>query len=94
MAEPQDDRSAMAVAFEWSATITTIALEMVVPGLVGYWLDQRLGTHVVFLLLGFALGGTLAALALAKIAKKGSGPSGRATGGPGSVGKSKHDHLE
>jgi F0F1-type ATP synthase assembly protein I len=59
----------MAIAFQWSATIMTISAEMVVPGLLGYWLDQRLGTHVLFLLVGFAVGGTLATLALMRIAK-------------------------
>jgi hypothetical protein len=60
----------MAIAFEWSATIMTISAEMVVPGLLGYWLDQKLGTRVLFLLLGFALGGVLATLGLMRIAKK------------------------
>jgi len=60
----------MAIAFQWSATIMTIAAEMVVPGLLGYWLDQRFGTRVLFLLIGFAVGGTLATLALMRIAKK------------------------
>ncbi len=59
----------MAIALEWSATIMTISAEMVVPGLLGYWVDQWLGTRVVFLLLGFALGGTLATLALMRIVK-------------------------
>jgi F0F1-type ATP synthase assembly protein I len=66
----------MAIAFEWAATIMTISAEMVVPGLFGYWLDQWLGTRVVFLLTGFAVGGTLAALALARIAKKSTKSSG------------------
>jgi len=70
VAEPSDDRSPMAIAFQWSATIMTISAEMVVPGLLGYWLDQRLGTRVLFLLVGFAIGGTLATLALMRIAKK------------------------
>ncbi len=73
MAEPSDDRSPMAIAFQWSATIMTISAEMVVPGLLGYWLDQRLGTGVLFLLVGFAVGGTLATLALMRIAKKRTG---------------------
>ena len=77
MAQPPDDRAPMAVALEWSATIMTISLEMVVPGLVGYWLDQRLGTRVVFLLIGFALGGVLAAVALLRIARNHSQPGGR-----------------
>lgn len=75
--EAPDDRSAMAVAFEWSATIMTISLEMVVPGLLGYWLDQRLGTRVLFLLLGFAVGGVLASLALMKIVRDREAGNGR-----------------
>jgi len=34
----------------------TISMEMVLPGLAGYWIDQRLGTRVVFMLVGFAVG--------------------------------------
>jgi F0F1-type ATP synthase assembly protein I len=71
----------MAIAFEWSATIMTISLEMVVPGLVGYWLDQKLGTRVLFLLIGFALGGAMATLALMRIAKKRPGPGGKQDNG-------------
>ncbi len=77
----------MAIALEWSATIMTISLEMVVPGLLGYWLDQRLGTRIVFLLIGFALGGVLASLALMRIAKN-RAPSNN---GRNDVGHSKHD---
>ena len=51
----------------------TIALEMVVPGLIGHWLDTKLGTRAVFLLIGFAVGGLLAALGLARIAKNRTG---------------------
>jgi hypothetical protein len=70
MSQPSDNRSAQAIAFEWAARIMTISLEMVVPGLLGYWLDQRLGTKVVFLLIGFALGAVLAGLALARIVRQ------------------------
>ena len=49
--------------------VMTIAAEMVVPGLAGYWLDKQLGTKALFLLLGFVLGGVLAGLGLARIAK-------------------------
>ncbi|HEY2840806.1 MAG TPA: AtpZ/AtpI family protein [Pirellulales bacterium] len=38
----------------------TVAMEMVVPGMIGVWLDQRLGTKVLFVLLGFGGGCTLA----------------------------------
>lgn len=73
----QDDRSPMAIAFEWSATIMTISAEMVAPGLLGYWVDQRLGTRGLFLIVGFAAGGTLAALQLMRIANKRAGQGGK-----------------
>jgi F0F1-type ATP synthase assembly protein I len=59
-AEAADGRSAMAKATEWVSRIMTISLGMVLPGLAGYWLDTRLGTIPLFLLVGFALGGLLA----------------------------------
>jgi F0F1-type ATP synthase assembly protein I len=36
--------------------VISVAVEMVLPGLAGYWIDQRLGTKIVFLLLGLVLG--------------------------------------
>lgn len=37
-----------------------VSLVMVLPGIAGYWLDQWLGTKVLFMLVGFALGCTAA----------------------------------
>jgi len=48
---------------------TTIALEMVVPIVAGYWLDQRLGTGVVFAALGAIIGLTLGMWSLVQIAR-------------------------
>ncbi len=56
MTEPTDDRSPMAIAHHWAARIITVALEMVLPGLLGYWLDQASGLRGVFTLLGFGAG--------------------------------------
>jgi hypothetical protein len=68
------ERSPMAVALEWSTTVMTIAAEMVVPGLIGHWLDTKLNLKMpVLLLIGFALGGLLAALSLSRIAKSHGG---------------------
>jgi hypothetical protein len=39
----------------WVSKITAVALEMVLPGLAGLWLDNQLGTRFLTLL-GFALG--------------------------------------
>ena len=33
-----------------------VALEMVLPGLAGHWLDKQLGTVVLFMLLGLGFG--------------------------------------
>jgi hypothetical protein len=53
---PEDDRLPWAVAMQWVARLTTISLEMALPGLGGFWLDQWLGTRVVFLIVGVIVG--------------------------------------
>ncbi len=70
MTSPPDGRSPAARAAEWSSRIMTICLEMVVPGLVGYWLDKKFGTKFVFMLLGFALGFAIAIKHLLYITRK------------------------
>ncbi|MEX2140338.1 MAG: AtpZ/AtpI family protein [Pirellulales bacterium] len=35
----------MAVALEWVSRITAVALTMVLPGLLGYWLDGKFDTR-------------------------------------------------
>ena len=64
-----DSRSPMARASDWATRIMTISLEMVLPGLAGYWVDQKLGTVALFLLIGFALGCTAAVLHLIKLTR-------------------------
>jgi ATP synthase protein I len=54
--QQRDDRSPLVLALEWTSRITTIALEMVLPCLVGFWLDQWLGTWVVLVVLGAIVG--------------------------------------
>lgn len=54
-----DDRPPVAVAAQWVSQITGIGLEIVVPMLVGRWLDQRWGTSywtVIGVVLGPLLG--------------------------------------
>lgn len=69
MKQEHDDRSPIALAMEWTSRITSISLELVVPVLIGYWLDQRLGTRVLFLVLGVVLGFVTATLSLVQLAK-------------------------
>ena len=52
------DLSWMAEAMNWVSKITTVVLEMVLPGLAGIWLDNQLETQFLTLL-GFALGVSL-----------------------------------
>lgn len=50
-----------------------VAMEMVLPGLAGYWLDQQIGTKVVLMLVGFALGGTAAVVHLIHLVRSENG---------------------
>jgi F0F1-type ATP synthase assembly protein I len=51
-----DNRSPMAIGFEWSARIMAVGLEMVIPAAGGFWLDYHFGTLPVFVFLGAMLG--------------------------------------
>ena len=57
---PPDGRSPVAQAMAWATRIITVSMEMVLPGLIGYWLDTKLGTRALFMLIGFVLGSTVA----------------------------------
>jgi len=52
----KEDRSPVAVAMAWSSQMTTVAAEMVIPGLAGLWVDSKLGTRPLLGVIGFALG--------------------------------------
>jgi Putative F0F1-ATPase subunit Ca2+/Mg2+ transporter len=66
---PSDDRSQTAKAYQWASRIMIVALEMVLPGLAGNWVDQRLGTKILFTLLGFAGGCTAAVMHLIRMTR-------------------------
>lgn len=66
---PEEDRSSVAIASVWASRIMTVSFEMVVPGLVGVWLDRQLGTVVLFALAGFVLGSVTGVFHLVRIAK-------------------------
>ena len=62
----------------WTSRIMTIALEMVLPSLLGIWADRRLGTGMLFVVLGAILGFTMGMwhlLILAKASAQSSRPS-------------------
>ncbi len=58
----------MAAAMQWVARIVVAGLIMVLPGLAGQWLDERLETGFIALV-GFALGITVAIVYLIAITK-------------------------
>jgi hypothetical protein len=64
---PPDDRSPIALAYAWATRIMVVALTMVLPGLAGHWLDEKLGTVVLFLLIGLGLGCAAATVQLMQI---------------------------
>ena len=66
---PSDNRSPIAIAYQWASRVIVVAFEMVLPGLGGYWIDSRLGTLPLFMLIGFALGCTAAVVHLVQIAR-------------------------
>jgi F0F1-type ATP synthase assembly protein I len=58
VADQPDDRSLLARATEWASNATTVAMEMVVPILIGAWIDHRLGFKGVFAIIGGVIGMT------------------------------------
>lgn len=64
-----DDRPPYAIAMEWVARVTTISLEMFIPGLIGQWLDKRWGTQWLTLV-GFVFGFTAGMWHLLLIARQ------------------------
>ncbi len=59
MKDPEQNKlSPQAVAMQWTSRITTIVLEMILPGIGGGWLDKRWDTNFLALT-GFAFGLTL-----------------------------------
>lgn len=77
METPPEERSPVAVASQWASRVMTVSLEMVLPGMFGYWVDQKLGTVALFMLIGFVLGITAAVWHLIQMTsgEKNKGPS-------------------
>jgi hypothetical protein len=64
-----DGQSPIGTAMQWVSQITTVALEMVLPGIAGHWLDKRWGTEFLALL-GFGIGVPLAIWHLLLLSKR------------------------
>lgn len=70
----------LAVGFAWASRITTLALEFVLPSLAGWWIDGRLGSRPVAMILGTVLGFLVGMLHLLQIARGGAKPPGAPDG--------------
>ncbi len=97
MSHPPDNRAPWAAAWGWASLVISISLEMVLPGLLGYWVDRQLGTVMVFLVLGLALGMTAGLIQLIGIAKAGlpnGGPHGGRPSGGAALGQDKDEKRD
>jgi hypothetical protein len=77
VSDSHDDRSPLAVAATWVSMVTTIVTEMAAPPLIGYWLDEKLGTRVVFVALGAVGGLALGMSSLIRLARSEEQRGGR-----------------
>lgn len=79
MEELDKDRSFIAAAVNWASRVTSIALEMVVPPVIGLWIDQKLNTGVIFISAGAVLGFCTGMFSLVKMANSATQPKRRET---------------
>ena len=70
----------MVVAMWWVEQITAISLEMVLPAVLGHWLDGRFGTEPWLVVVGALLGFAAAMTHLLSMARRGTGRTGRLGG--------------
>lgn len=74
MAAPEP-RSPLSVGIEWASRITTLGFEFSLPAFLGHYVDLRLGSNPVGLLIGMVLGFTVGMLHLLRIARDSSKPT-------------------
>lgn len=67
---PDDRRPPFAQAAAWASRVMTVALEMVLPGLIGIWIDRKLGLKAACTLAGFGLGFSVALWQLLRLTKQ------------------------
>ena len=65
----EDCRSPLAIGYMWSVVIMSLGLELVLPILLGVYLDSKFGTVCLFLILGIFFGFFVAAVNFIKLMK-------------------------
>jgi F0F1-type ATP synthase assembly protein I len=83
MGETPDDRPPTVRGMEWASRVTAISLEMVLPGLGGSWIDGKLGTSPLLLILGVVLGMTIGLMQLVRLGAESQRDQARKPGGTG-----------
>ncbi len=70
-----DSRSPLSIGIDWASRITTLGFEFAVPALIGHFIDGRLGSKPVGLLIGMVLGFVVGMMHLLRIARDSSKPT-------------------
>ena len=65
----EDGRSPLAIGYMWSVVIMSLGIELVLPILLGVYLDSKFGTICLFLILGVFFGFFVAAVNFIKLMK-------------------------
>lgn len=71
-----DGRSPIARGYVLASRVTSIAITMVLPAVIGYWVDNQLGTTPWLLIGGAILGFAIAILQLLALVKEGEKSGG------------------
>ena len=71
----QDSEPPMVAASRWVHQITSIALELALLTIAGYWLDRQWGTSPWLVIVGACLGFLVSGLSLAQMIKRLSQPA-------------------
>lgn len=87
-ASSQRGLSPLAVGYLWASRVGSLGLQMVLPALLGYWLDLQWLTRPAFTISGAVLGFVLFMLKLLALAKELSKSSSQAGLGASSSSKS------
>ena len=70
-----DGRSPLSVGMNWASRITTLGFEFALPPLLGHYVDGRLGSNPVGLMVGMVLGFAVGMMHLLRIARDSSKPT-------------------
>lgn len=69
MNDEPDKRAGWAIGIAWANQIIALCMEMALPALAGFWLDNKLGTKFILLLVGLGLGITAGIYGLIRLTK-------------------------